>query len=143
MDTLNSRWLTWLRSLCLITDVGFVAYWLITALHAIPDEYLFSDYEDPRLVQWNWSFIFLDLAISATGFSFLALERMGSPKWGKIALISLTLTSCSGLQAIGYWVVGLEFALQWWIPNLFLLLYPIPFIIKLLEDGSSQPRTAI
>ena len=45
-----------LKYFFLITDVGFVIYWLITIFHIIPQEYLFKDYEDSILVAWNWSF---------------------------------------------------------------------------------------
>ena len=55
-----------LKYFFLITDVGFVIYWLITIFHIIPQEYLFKDYEDSILVAWNWSFT-LDLLISLTG----------------------------------------------------------------------------
>ena len=63
-----------LKYFFLITDVGFVIYWLITIFHMIPQEYLFKDYEDPILVAWNWSFLPLDLLISLTGFLSLYLH---------------------------------------------------------------------
>jgi len=108
-------------------------YWLITAFHLIPSDLLFQDYNDPKSVQWNWSFVFLDLCISITGLTTLWLERIGNIQWRKLALVSLTLTFCSGLQAIGYWLIGLEFDLEWWIPNLYLLIYPIPFIVYFIK----------
>jgi hypothetical protein len=51
-----------------------------------------------------------------------------------IALISLILTSISGLQAISYWALAREFDVTWWIPNLFLLLYPLFFLPKLMRE---------
>jgi hypothetical protein len=39
------------------TDLGFIAYWLITALKLLPAEGLFNDYINPILVAWNWSFL--------------------------------------------------------------------------------------
>ena len=38
------------------TDIAFIVYWLITALHLIPPEFLFQDYTNPILRAWNWSF---------------------------------------------------------------------------------------
>jgi hypothetical protein len=55
-------------------------------------------------------------------------------KWKIYAFISLILTSVSGLQAISYWALSGEFDPAWWIPNLFLLLYPWIFIPNLLSD---------
>jgi hypothetical protein len=80
-----------LRPLFLIVDLGFIAYWAITLAGVIPDEYLFKDYDNPILSAWNWSFLPLDLAISASGLT------------------------------------------AWWLPNLFLLLYPLWFLPKLMR----------
>ncbi|MGE7941822.1 DUF5360 family protein [Lysinibacillus xylanilyticus] len=60
------------------------------------------------------------------------------------ALLSLALTFCSGLQAIAFWTIKLDFDFMWWIPNLFLLLYPLYFIPKLIifkyQDVSLQAK---
>ncbi|MBA9008917.1 DUF5360 family protein [Clostridium saccharobutylicum] len=45
-----------LKVLFLFTDIGFIIYWLITALHLIPINLAFKDYNNPILVDWNWSF---------------------------------------------------------------------------------------
>jgi hypothetical protein len=116
-----------------IVDVGFVVYWLITALELIPAEYLYNDYKNPILVNWNWSFFPLDLAVSATGFYSLYLAERKAPGWLIYALISLVLTSVSGLQAIAYWVLAQDFDPNWWIPNLFLLIYPWFFIFRVIK----------
>ena len=54
-----------LRPLFLVVDLGFIAYWAITLAGVIPEGYLFKDYDNPILAAWNWSFLPLDLAISA------------------------------------------------------------------------------
>lgn len=64
-----------LKPFFLAVDLGFIAYWGITALHLIPGEYLFKDYDNPILMAWNWSFLPLDLFISATGLSSLYCFR--------------------------------------------------------------------
>lgn len=121
-----------MKIVMLVTDIGFVAYWLITILHIIPAEWLFRDYANPILVHWNWSFLPLDLAISATGIASLVLHRKRNPTWSSLALISLTLTSVSGLQAIAFWLFAQDFSVSWWLPNLFLLIYPLFFIPRLV-----------
>jgi len=123
-----------LKFFFLVTDIGFILYWLITLLHLIPPEYLFQDYTNPILTAWNWSFLPLDLFVSATGLTSLFLYRRGDERWKMIALISLVLTFASGLQAIAFWVLCSDFDPTWWIPNLYLMLYPPFFIVRLLRE---------
>jgi len=118
----------------LITDIGFILYWGITILGLIPQEYLYQDYTNQLLVTWNWSFFPLDILISITGFISLHLLRKKNDRWKLAALISLILTFCSGLQAIAFWTIKLDFDISWWIPNLYLLIYPLFFIPSLLKD---------
>ncbi|ETT62247.1 YvaD family protein [Paenibacillus sp. FSL H8-0457] len=122
-----------LKGLFLVTDIGFIMYWVITALAFIPKEYLYQDYTNELLVIWNWSFFPLDIFISVTGMYSLYLHKRRNAKWKNLALISLTLTFCSGLQAIVFWIIKSDFDLMWWVSNLYLLLYPLFFIPKLLE----------
>ncbi|MFN8544152.1 MAG: DUF5360 family protein [Candidatus Binatia bacterium] len=124
-----------LRPFFLVTDTGFVLYWLVTALHLIPPEHLFKDYADPILVAWNWSFLPLDLTVSATGYASLVLHARGRTAWAPWALVSLVLTSCSGLMAIAFWTLRADFALAWWLPNLYLLFYPLAFLPGLVRNA--------
>jgi Family of unknown function (DUF5360) len=123
-----------LKYVFLFVDISFIAYWTITALHLIPAEYLYNDYTNPILVNWNWSFFPLDIGVSATGLYSVYLANKRQEKWRTFALISLILTSVSGLQAISYWALAHEFDPTWWLPNLFLLLYPLFFLPKLLRE---------
>lgn len=60
-----------------ITDVGFLIYWLVTWLHLVPDEYLYKDYNNEIMMAWNISFVPLDLLISLTGLlSMYFLKRI-------------------------------------------------------------------
>lgn len=118
----------------LFTDVCFLVYWPVTALHLLPAAWLYKDYRNPLAAAWNWSFLPLDLSVSASGFVSLALYRRGSAMWRPMALISLALTFCSGLQAIAFWVARLDFELSWWLPNLFLLVFPLCFILPLMRS---------
>lgn len=126
-----------LKIIFLITDIGFIIYWVVTALHLIPLEFAFKDYTNPILVDWNWSFLPLDMFISLTGFSSLYFYSKKSEKWKMICLCSLILTFCSGLQAIAFWGLRNDFDLAWWAFNLYLLIYPLPFVYKLINGRFS------
>lgn len=126
-----------LKPFFLITDIGFIIYWIITLLHIIPQEYLFKDYSNPIMIAWNWSFLPLDMAISFTGLSSLFLFRKQNIKWKSLALISLILTFCSGLQAISFWAINSDFDISWWIPNLYLLIYPVFFIFQYFKTETN------
>lgn len=124
----------------LVTDIGMLLYWSITALMALslialPGEWLFKDYHDPTVMAWNWSFFPLDMLLSITGLWALRLEQRSDPAWKIWAAISLTLTLCAGLMAISYWMIVQDFDAAWWIPNLFLMLWPIPFLVRLGKAG--------
>lgn len=132
-----------LKPLFLVTDIGFILYWMVTLLHLIPDEYLFNDYTDKVLTAWNWSFLPLDLAISATGFLSLYFYKKNISFWRFTSTVSLSLTFCSGLQAISFWIIRGDFDLLWWLPNLFLLIYPIPFIIGIARTSFTDADKSI
>lgn len=127
-----------LKILFLVNDIGFIIYWVITALHLIPLELAFKDYTKPILVDWNWSFLPLDMFISLTGFLSLYFYSKKSEKWKMLCLCSLILTFCSGLQAIAFWALRNDFDLTWWIFNSYLLMYPLPFIYSLINGRLSQ-----
>ncbi|USG68422.1 YvaD family protein [Brevibacillus ruminantium] len=120
----------------LVIDISFFLYFGSTALGLIPVEYAYSDYTNPILVAWNWSFFPLDMVISLSGLTAIYLHRIQSPKWKPAAFLSLCLTFCSGLMAISYWGIRLEFDLTWWLPNLFLMLYPLFFLPRFWRAAS-------
>lgn len=111
------------------TDIGFIVYWLLAAFADLPAEYLFKDYENPIMVAWNWSFLPLDLLISATGLSCLYLHKRDTARAEMLAVISLSLTVCSGLQAIAFWAIRSDYSFSWWAMNLYLLIYPLFFLV--------------
>lgn len=120
-----------LRGFMLIVDLGFVAYWLVTGLELLPAAWLYAHHDEPLMVAWNWSFMPLDLVVSATGLGAVLLSRLGDRRWARLALVSLAFTSASGLNALAFWLLRSEFDLGWWLPNLVLLAGPWPFIWKL------------
>lgn len=124
---------TRLRAFMLITDIGFVLYWLIIWLDVLPKEYLYKNYDNELLVAWNLSFIPLDLIISLTGILSILFYRKKYKSWSSFCIISLSLTFCSGLQAIAFWGIRLDFDVLWWTPNIFLMIYPLFFLRKLIR----------
>ena len=121
----------------LVVDIGFILYWLITLLHLIPEEYLYNDYKNPLLVSWNWSFLSIDLLVSFSGLYSLYLRRKQKVIWRHFAFISLVLTSASGLMAVSFWTITGDLDPLWWTPNLFLLLYPIYFLMVLIRESKN------
>ena len=80
-----------------ITDVGFVLYWLVTWLHILPATLLIRNYSSSIRAHWNWSFLPRDLAISTTGLMGLWFARKGLAPAHGLMTTSLTLTIASGL----------------------------------------------
>lgn len=120
----------------LITDVGFILYWLasLTLLldwQLIPADWLFKDYEQALVVSWNWSFFPLDMILSLCGLISIRLHRLGIPAWRNLAAFSLALTFCAGFMALSYWTVRLDFDPMWWAANLFLCAWPLYFLPRL------------
>lgn len=125
------------------TDIVFLLYWSASALNLmgwihIPPEWMYSDYDKPHIIAWNWSFLPIDLAFSITGLSAVAAARRGLAIWRPLALLSLAFTMAAGGTAIAYWTLMCEFNLWWFMPNLELVLWPIPFLPGLIRDLSKS-----
>jgi hypothetical protein len=126
-----------LRLALSITDIVFLAYWFVSALHLagllpIPADWLYADADSPRVVAWNWSFFPLDLAFSLTGLAAVRYAGNGNPIWKPLTLISLVLTMVAGGMAVGYWALLGEFDLLWFLPNLALLVWPLLFLGRVI-----------
>jgi hypothetical protein len=125
-----------------ITDVGFLIYWSVIGVGLIPQEYGYQDYTNEYLVAWNASFIPLDLFISLTGIMSLYFYKKKIEMWKSLCLISLTLTFCSGLQAIAFWAIRQDYDWLWWAPNLFLMIYPLFYIVNLIKIHITHDRAS-
>jgi len=120
------------KTVLLTIDFGFIFYWLLIALNLIPHEWVFQNYDDPNVRAWNWSFLPLDIAASITGF-------IGIKGKGNLALlvISSTLTMVAGGMALAFWGIQGFLNLGWWLPNLFLFVAGLIFLVRLVK---SQPK---
>jgi hypothetical protein len=103
---------------------------------------MYAHFDDPRVLAWNWSFLPVDLAFSATGIAAVAASRRGEPVWRPLALLSLAFTMVAGGMAVAYWTLLGEFELTWFLPNLALVIWPVVFLPGLVCDtpsGGSAP----
>ena len=105
----------------------------------MPPAWLFRDYADPMMKAWNLSFLPLDLLVSASGLLSVALQTRCPGSSRALLLLSLVATSISGLQAIAFWSLHHDFDLGWWAPNLFLMLWPVPFLVRMVWNSGSEP----
>ena len=106
-------------------DLGLLLYWLVVGLDIVPYAYMFKDYQISIISDWNWSFLPLDLLVSATGLYAAWLYRQNNKGWCFFLVMSLTLMFCAGLQAIAFWAIRGDFDLSWWGMNLLLMLVPL------------------
>lgn len=132
----------WVKRCMFVTDVGLLAYWAATATHLI------APYPAEILVDWNWSFLGLDLMVGFTGLTGLWLARRGRAEGRSLMLVSLALTHAAGLTALNFWVLRDDFALEWWLLNLWLALFPVVAFVALLRPSRtgrsvSPARTSI
>ena len=128
-----------LRLALSVTDILFLAYWTVSALHLagmfpIPADWLYADADDARVVAWNWSFFPLDLTFSLTGLAAIRYARSSNPLWKPLALVSLVLTMVAGGMAVGYWALLGEFDPFWFLPNLALLIWPLFFLGRIIAQ---------
>lgn len=137
------------------TDVGFLVYWLIVVLHVLPPDAMFAEYGDPRVRAWNWTFLPLDVAASLTGFAAArSVTRLPTGSDGQIPSqdgatvtafvrlgVSLALTATAGGLAVAYWLLRSQYDPAWLVPNLFLLLFPLPMLYRLIGRGRLSPPT--
>ncbi len=115
----------------IITDIGFILYWTITAFHLFPPEFLFNNYNDSKLVAWNWSFMPMDIIASILGLCALFFSKQKELS-KQLTIMSMCITFCAGLMAISFWVIVSDFELMWWLPNLYLMLWPLILLPKLI-----------
>ena len=131
----------------MVTDIAFLLYWsmsllIVTGLLHVPRDWMYEGFDQPRVMAWNWSFLPVDLGFSLTGLYAVRAARRGDPTWRPMALLSLTLTVVAGAMAIGYWILLGQFDPGWFLPNLLLVIWPLPFIAGLVCELGGPARSA-
>ncbi len=127
-----------LRFAITVTDVAFILYWMVAVLLElnivqVPREVMYADFDQPRVIAWNWSFLPIDLVFSVVGLASVNASRRGNAIWRPLAIISLTLTVAAGGMAISYWTILGEFDPAWFLPNLALVIWPLLFLPRLVR----------
>ncbi|MEM7111130.1 MAG: DUF5360 family protein [Chloroflexota bacterium] len=108
-----------------LTEVGMLLYWIFATFVVlewiqIDPALMYSDYKNPIIVAWNWSFFPLDVL-----FAILGLIGRFAPlrpaRKELLTTISLVLMFCAGLMAISFWLIRGSFDPFWWGTNLWLI----------------------
>jgi len=113
------------RKLLTITEVGMTIYWVfavivIVGLINVPPEYMYSDYNNPIIVSWNWSFFPVDILFATLGL-FSRFGKSSLHHKQMLSTVSLSLMFCAGLMAISFWIIQGEYNPFWWGINLWLV----------------------
>lgn len=117
------------KKLLTLTEVGMLSYWIfaiivvLTSIN-VPPEYMYSDYQNPLIVTWNWSFFPIDVLFASVGL-FSRFGKISNYHKQMLSTVSLSLMFCAGLMAISFWVIKNEFDLFWWGINLWLIILAV------------------
>jgi len=114
------------RLLLSFTEGGMILYWVFAILVAlgvilVSPEYMYSDYENPTVVAWNWSFLPIDVTFAVTGL-YGRYGKVLDSRQTLLSTFSLSLMFCAGLMAISFWAIVGSFDPFWWGINLWLML---------------------
>jgi hypothetical protein len=129
-----------IKLLLTITEVGMIVYWLFAAmlvlgLLSVSPELMYSNYQDPLVVSWNWSFFPIDILFAVTGL-VAAYVPMSLPRQRLLSSVSLSLMFCAGLMAISFWLLQKSFDPTWWIVNLWLMVLSAVVLIRMYVKSS-------
>ncbi len=106
-----------------------LAYWVLALImlagwQVVPPDAMYSDFDNPLIVAWNWSFFPIDVAFAFLGLLSRFVVRDTAMK-DRLGLIGLTLMFCAGLMALTFWLIQGWFDPFWWGMNLWLVVLPI------------------
>ena len=140
---MNDQVMKRMKPLVLVTDVSFILYWSVSLLillgvEVVPEAWPFKDYDNPIIYAWTWSLFPLDMVLSICGLHAIRRHAAGDPSWRGLAAFSLALTFCAGFMAICFWAIRLDFDPSWWGANLFLTIWPLFFLPKLVSKVSAE-----
>ncbi len=127
------------RILTTVTEILMLLYWLLAGAMALDLIYIdpslmYSDYQNPLVVAWNWSFFPIDLAFAVIGLSARFSSFSGQFRL-KLQLIASTLMFCAGLMAVSFWTLTGDFNATWWGMNIWLIVLGL---VNLLRGLSVQ-----
>lgn len=98
----------------------FLAGALSLGLISIDPSLMYSDYQNPLVIAWNWSFFPIDIAFAIIGLTARFGTKAGQVRF-KLEIIASVLMFCAGLMAVSYWMITGDFDLTWWGMNIWLI----------------------
>ena len=109
-----------------ITELAMLLYWILAGalaldLISIDPSLMYSDYENPLVVAWNWSFFPIDAAFAIIGLAARFGVQAGHLRF-KLEVIAGVLMFCAGLMAVSYWTITGDFDPTWWGMNIWLII---------------------
>ena len=131
-----------LRTATTITELAMLAYWvlagaLVLKLISIDPALMYSDYENPLVIAWNWSFFPIDVAFAFAGLSARFGTFAEQTKF-KLRTIGSVLMICAGVMAVSFWTITGDFNITWRGVNLWLIVLGMT---NLLCDQMPQAET--
>ena len=106
------------ETLLTITEGGMLFYWCFATLVVldliyVEPEMMYSDYKNPLIVSWNWSFFPLDMLFAIVGL-LGRFSTLQPKKKETLSVVSLSLMFCAGLMAVSFWAIRGSYDLFWW-----------------------------
>ncbi len=103
-----------------------LVYWLLAGaltldLITIDPSLMYSDYQNPLVVAWNWSFFPIDVAFAIIGLAARLGVAQGVRKF-KLEVTAAVLMLCAGLMAVSFWTITGDFDATWWTMNVWLII---------------------
>jgi hypothetical protein len=123
-----------LKIATMFTELSMLAYWILAAalslgLVSINPSLMYSDYQNPLVIAWNWSFFPIDVAFAVIGLTARFGVKDGSLRF-KLEVIAGVLMLCAGLMAISYWTITGDFDPTWWGMNLWLIILGATNVVR-------------
>jgi len=117
-----------------ITELAMLFYWvlagaLVLNLISIDPSLMYSDYENPLVVAWNWSFFPIDVAFAIIGLTARFGVQAARLRF-KLEVIAGVLMLCAGLMAVSYWAINGDFDPTWWGMNIWLIILGVTNIVR-------------
>lgn len=125
------------------TELGMLAYWvlagaLVAGLVRIDPSLMYSNYENPLVVAWNWSFFPIDVAFAMIGLTARFGSTSGLLRF-KLEATASVLMLCAGLMAVSYWTMTGEFSPLWWGMNLWLVVLGLSNLVAARLEPEALP----
>ena len=131
-----------MRALLTATEIGILLYWVFASLFvldvvSIDPQWMYSNYEDPMVVAWNWSFLPLDLLFALAGL-VSRFAPMTAKANGVLSVFSLSLMFCAGLMAVSFWLIQEFYDPFWWAMNLWLVFLSSAALVRHIRKNDAR-----